>query len=57
MDGGRFQLAMELTAIGLVSLNSNSETHMCDMWCQADLWEGVDFTAIYMLCSFKGGQI
>ena len=33
MAGGRFELAMQLTAIGLVSLNSNSETHMtwiCD---------------------------
>ena len=33
MAGGRFELAMEPTAIGLVSLNSNSETHMtaiCD---------------------------
>ena len=24
------------------------------MRCKADLWEGVDFTGIYMLCSFKG---
>ena len=34
MAGGRFELAMEPTAIGLVSLNSNSETHMtaiCDV--------------------------
>ena len=33
MAGGRFELAMEPMAIGLVSLNSNSETHMtviCD---------------------------
>ena len=33
LAGGRFELAMQLTAIGLVSLNSNSETHMtviCD---------------------------
>ena len=28
MAGGRFELAMEPTAIGLVSLNSNSEMHM-----------------------------
>ena len=28
MAGGRLELAMEPTAIGLVSLNSNSETHM-----------------------------
>ena len=27
MAGGRFQLAMEPMAIGLVSLDSNSETH------------------------------
>ena len=27
MAGGRFELAMEPTAIGLVSLNSISETH------------------------------
>ena len=26
LAGGRFELAMQLTAIGLVSLNSNSET-------------------------------
>ena len=33
MAGGRFELAMKPTAIGLVSLSSNSETHMtaiCD---------------------------
>ena len=33
MAGGRFDLAMAPTAIGVVSLNSNSETHMtaiCD---------------------------
>ena len=28
LAGGRFELAMQLTVIGLVSLNSNSETHM-----------------------------
>ena len=28
MAGGRFEWAMESTAIGLVSRNSNSETHM-----------------------------
>ena len=28
MAAGRFKLAMEPMAIGLVSLNSNSETHM-----------------------------
>ena len=33
MAGGRFKLAMYLMAIGLASLNSNSEMHMtviCD---------------------------
>ena len=47
---------MEPTAIGLVSLNSNSETHMTAI-CDARLiygrgWEitgGMDFTGIYML--------
>ena len=29
--GGRFELAMEPTAIGVVSLNTNSETHMTAM--------------------------
>ena len=28
MAGGRFELAMEPTVIGLGSFNSNSETHM-----------------------------
>ena len=28
MAGGRFELTIEPTAIGVVSLNSNSETHM-----------------------------
>ena len=35
MADGRFELAMEPMAIGLVSLNSNSETHInaiCDAW-------------------------
>ena len=39
MAGGRFELAKEPTAIGLVSLNSNSETHMtaiCDARAKAD---------------------
>ena len=31
MAGGWFELAMEPMAIGLVSLNSNSETHDCEM--------------------------
>ena len=37
--------------IGLVSLSSNSETYDCDTWC--DLWEGVDFTGIYMRWDFR----
>ena len=37
MAGGRFELAMELTAMGLVSLNSNSETHMTAILCDARL--------------------
>ena len=39
MVGGRFELAMEPTAIGLVSLNSNSETHMSAI-CDARLIYG-----------------
>ena len=35
----RFELAMEPTAIGLVSLNSNSETHMTAI-CDARLIYG-----------------
>ena len=39
MAGGRFELAMEPTAIGLVSVNSNSETHMTAI-CDARLIYG-----------------
>ena len=40
-------------AIGLVSLNSNSETHMTAI-CDARLIYGRGvFTGIYMLCNFK----
>ena len=39
MAGDRFELAMEPTAIGLVSLNSNSETHMTAI-CDARLIYG-----------------
>ena len=53
MAGGRFELAMEPTAIGLVSLNSNSETHMTVI-CDARLIHGrCGFMGIYLLCSFK----
>ena len=42
-------------AIGLVSLNSNSEMHMTAI-CDARLIHGGggDFTGIYMLCNFNG---
>ena len=39
MSGGRFGLAMEPMAIWLVSLNSNSETHMTAL-CDAKLIMG-----------------
>ena len=39
MAGSRFELAMEPTAIELVSLNSNSETHMTAI-CDARLIYG-----------------
>ena len=41
-------------AIGLVSLNSNSETHMTAI-CDARLiYGGGDFTGIYLLWDFNG---
>ena len=48
LAGGRFELVMEPMAMGLVSLNSNSEMHMTAI-CDANLWEGVDFTSIYKM--------
>ena len=39
MASGRFELVMEPTAIGLVSLSSNSETHMTAI-CDARLIYG-----------------
>ena len=39
MAGGRFELAMNPMAIGLVSINSNSETHMTAI-CNARLIYG-----------------
>ena len=39
MADGRFELAMEPKAIGLVSLNSNSETHI-NAICDARLIDG-----------------
>ena len=54
MAGGRFELAMmKAASIGLVSLNSNSETHMTVI-CGARLMYGRGgFHGFYMLCSFK----
>ena len=40
LAGGRFELAMQLTAIGLVSLNSNSETQAGPAICDARLIYG-----------------
>ena len=57
MAGGRFELAKP--TIGLVSLNSNSETHMtaiCDARLIYGTGGGVDFTGIYMPCNFKVDQ-
>ena len=48
MASGRFELAMEPMSIGLVSLNSNSETHMTVI---CDARGRLDLTGIYMLCS------
>ena len=39
LAGGRFELAMQLTVIGVVSLNSNSETQMTAI-CDARLIYG-----------------
>ena len=39
LAGGKFELVMQLMAIGLVSLNSNSETHMTAI-CDARLIYG-----------------
>ena len=47
MVGGRFELAMEPTAIGLVSLNSNSETHMTAIYDARLIYGRMDFTGIY----------
>ena len=52
MAGGRFELAMEHTANGLVSHNSNSEMHMTAI-CDARLIHGRAGFHRYMLCSFK----
>ena len=51
MADGRFELPMEPTAIGLVSLNSNSETHI-NAICDARVMYGRG-GFIYRLCSFN----
>ena len=49
MAGGRFELAMEPTAIGLVSLNSNSGTHMTAI-CDARLIYGRGWISRVFIC-------
>ena len=49
MAGGRFELAMEPTAIGLVSLNSNSDTHMTAI-CDARLIYGRGWVSWVFIC-------
>ena len=49
MAGGRFELAMEPTAIGLVALNSNSETHMTAI-CDARLIHGRGWISRVFIC-------
>ena len=49
MPGGRFELAMEPDAIGLVSLNSNSETHMTVI-CDARLIYGWGWILRVFIC-------
>ena len=51
MAGGRFEFVMEPTAIGLVSLNSNSETHMTVI-CDARLIYGRGrISQVFICCS------
>ena len=52
MAGGRFELAMEPTAIGLGSLDSNSETHMTAI-CDARLIYGRGWISRVFICNFK----
>ena len=49
MDGGRFDLAMEPKTIGLVSLSSNSETHMTAI-CDARLIYGTGWISRVFIC-------
>ena len=57
MAGGRFELAMAPTAIGLVSLNSNSETHTTAI-CDARLIYGMGWISRVFICcaALSGGQ-
>ena len=48
LAGGRFELAMQLMAIRLDSLNSHLETHMTVICDARHVWEGVDFTGRLM---------
>ena len=51
LHGGRFELAMKLTAIGLGSLNSNSEPHMTAI-CDASLIYGSGwFSRVFICCT------
>ena len=49
MAGGRFELAMEPMAIGLVSLNSNSETQVTAI-CDARLIYGRGWISRVFIC-------
>ena len=49
MAGGRFELVMEPTAIGLDSLNSNSEMHMTVI-CDARLIYGRGWISRIFIC-------
>ena len=50
MAGGRFELTMEPTTIGLVSRNSNSETHMTAI-CDARLIYGRSVFHGFICCT------
>ena len=49
MAGGRFELAMEPAAIGLVSLNANAEMHMTAI-CDARLIHGRGWISPVFIC-------
>ena len=55
MAEGRFELAMEPMAIGMVSLNSNSETHMTARLIYGRGWISRVFICCTTLKSY-GGQ-